>query len=68
MQLFLDGVHLPTSVQVARLQEASGDLSNKVIAPADYIQTLAEYPDSERKRDIDFNYQLYYTNGTLLGS
>lgn len=68
MSMFLDGVHLPLEIQLARLQESSSDLFNKLITSSDYVQTLSEYSDSDRLRDIEFNYQLYDTNGTFSGA
>jgi len=67
IQIYLEGAHLPTDIQRQRMVESSGDLFNRLVTSDDYIQTLEDYSDADRLRDIEFNYQMYYTNGTFSG-
>ncbi len=67
LQLRELGTHLPLPVQLARLDEASGDLFNKLVALGDYQQSLEVYNDGQRKSDCEYCWQMYYTNNTYKG-
>ena len=66
-EVYSSGMHLPLEVQLARLEETSGDLFRKLVTRQDYVTSLDTYTDADRKADIDYSYKLYYTNPTFSG-